>query len=222
MIYETLQTRRFVRRYDNTVDISESLIDSLLRKTWEVTPSKNNFMPYSVHVIGQGSENQKYKDLTYSNCLAQEAKADNVDINTIMAERYNRHPDHFPSYYNIVSCSYLLIFTTRVETILSPYQQAAVNSGRNFEALDESRLKNSSSFEMGLFVNAFSGMCLENQLNVSLIGCLPSNLSKWKDFPFLTNQPIMLMTVGKAKSVLPQVRPDDLRPNYDRIVNFIR
>ena len=48
MIYETLQTRRFVRRYDNTVDIPESLIDSLLRKTWEVTPSKNNFMPYSV------------------------------------------------------------------------------------------------------------------------------------------------------------------------------
>jgi hypothetical protein len=116
----------------------------------------------------------------------------------------------------------LLIFTTRVETILSPYQQSAVNRGRNFEALDESRVKNSSLFEMGLFITAFSGMCLENQLNVSLIGCLPSNLSKWKDFPFLTNQPRMLMTVGKAKSVLPQVRPDDLRPNYDRIVNFIR
>ena len=220
MIYETLQTRRFVRRYDNTVDIPESLIDSLLKKTWEVTPSKNNFMPYSVHVIGQGSENQKYKDLAYLNCLGNEAKADNVDINNIVAERYSG--GYLPFYSNILSCSYLLIFTTRVETILSPHQQDAVKRGRNFEALDVSRLNHSSSFEMGLFVTAFSGMCLENQLNVSLIGCLPSNLSKWKDFPFITNQPRMIMTVGKAKSLLKQVRPDDLRPNYDRIVNFIR
>jgi hypothetical protein len=220
MIYETLQTRRFVLQYDNTVDIPESLIDSLLRKTWEVTPSKNNFMPYSVHVIGQGSENQKYKDLAYLNCLGNEAKADNVDINNIIAERYTG--EYLPRYSNILSCSYLLIFTIRVETLLSPYQQDAVNRGRNFEALDESRLKKSSSFEMGLFVNAFSGMCLENQLNVSLIGCLPADLSKWKDFPFITNQPRIIMTVGKAKSLLKQVRPDDLRPNYDRIVNFIR
>jgi hypothetical protein len=220
MIYDTLQSRRFVLQYDNTVDIPESLIDSLLRKTWEVTPSKNNFMPYSVHVIGQGSENQKYKDLAYLNCLGNEAKADNVDINNIVAERYSG--GYLPFYSNILSCSYLLIFTTRVETILSPHQQDAVKRGRNFEALDVSRLNHSSSFEMGLFVTAFSGMCLENQLNVSLIGCLPSNLSKWKDFPFITNQPRMIMTVGKAKSLLKQVRPDDLRPNYDRIVNFIR
>lgn len=222
MIYETLQTRRFVRQYDNTVDIPESLIDSLLKKTWEVTPSKNNFMPYRVHVIGQGSENQKYKDLAYCNCLGQEAKTDNVDINTIMTERYTSDPDDLPAYYNIVNCSYLLIFTTRIETILSPHQQDAVNRGHNFEALDESRGKNSSLFEIGLFITAFSGMCLENQLNVSLIGCLPSNLSKWKNFPFITNQPLMIMTVGKAKSLLKQVRPYDLRPNYDRIVNFIR
>jgi hypothetical protein len=177
-------------------------------------------MPYSVHVIGQGSENQKYKDLAYLNCLGNEAKADNVDINNIVAERYSG--GYLPFYSNILSCSYLLIFTTRVETILSPHQQDAVKRGRNFEALDVSRLNHSSSFEMGLFVTAFSGMCLENQLNVSLIGCLPSNLSKWKDFPFITNQPRMIMTVGKAKSLLKQVRPDDLRPNYDRIVNFIR
>ena len=144
MIYETLQTRRFVLQYDNTVDIPESLIDSLLRKTWEVTPSKNNFMPYSVHVIGQGSENQKYKDLAYLNCLGNEAKADNVDINNIIAERYTG--EYLPRYSNILSCSYLLIFTIRVETLLSPYHQDAVNRGRNFEALDESRLKKSSSF----------------------------------------------------------------------------
>ena len=38
-----------------------------------------------IDLIGQGSENKKYKDLAYLNCLGQEAKSDNVDINTIIA-----------------------------------------------------------------------------------------------------------------------------------------
>ena len=222
MIYDTLKTRRFVRKYDNTVDIPESLIDSLLRKTWEVTPSKNNFMAYNVHVIGQGLENQKYKEATYLNCLGNEAHGDGININDIIPQRYSTY---LPNYSNILSCSYLLIFTMRLETEPSPMIQWSVNRGHNFEALDESKLDHLvplSAFEIGLFADAFGGMCLENDLDVSVIGCFSKDLSTWTDLPFITRKPVMTMTVGKAKEYLQRPRPHDLRPNYEKIVNFIK
>ena len=222
MIYDTLKKRRFVRKYDNTVDIPETLINSLLQKTWEVTPSKNNFMAYTVHVIGQGPDNQKYKDATYLNCLGNEAHGDGININDIIPQRYSTY---LPNYSNILSCSYLLIFTMRLETEPSPMIQWSVDRGHKFEALDESKLKNLvslSSFEVGLFADAFGGMCLENDLDVSVIGCFSKDLTTWKDLPFITRKPIMTMTVGKAHTYLPQPRPNDLRPNYEKIVNFVK
>lgn len=222
MIYDTLKNRRFVKKYDNTADIPETLIDALLRKTWEVTPSKNNFMAYTVHVIGQGPDNQKYKDATYINCLGNEARGDNVDINNIIAQRYSTY---LPNYSNILSCSYLLIFTMRLETEPSPMIQWSVNRGHVFEALDESKLDHLipvSAFEIGLFVDAFGAMCLENDLDVSVIGCFSKDLTTWKDLPFINRKPVMTMTVGKGQEYLPRPRSHDLRPNYERIVNFVR
>ena len=222
MIYDTLKNRRFVLKYDSTVDIPESLIDSLLRKTWEVTPSKNNFMAFTVHVIGQGPDNQKYKEAAYLACLGNEAHGDNIDINNIIAERYSTY---LPAYSNMLSCSYLLIFTMRLETQPTEMIQWQLSRGHKFEALDESTLDYltpTSAFEVGLFADAFGGMCLENSLDVSVIGCFPKDLSKLTELPFITRKPIMTMTVGKGLEYNTRPRPHDLRPNYERIVNFVK
>jgi len=222
MIYGTLKNRRFVLKYDSTVDIPESLIDSLLRKTWEVTPSKNNFMAYTVHVIGQGPDNQKYKDATYLNCLGNEARNSNIDIANINAQRYSTY---LPRYSNILNCSYLLIFTMRLETEPNFKVQQAIAKGHVFEAVNESKLDGHyamSSLEVGLFTSVFNGLLLENGIDSSFIGCFSKDLTKWKDLPFITRKPIIIMTVGKGKHYTQQSRPDDLRPNYERIVNFVR
>lgn len=223
MIYDTFKKRRFVRVYDNTVSIPETLINSLLQKTWEVTPSKNNFMPYTIHVIGPGPDNQKYKNATYINCLGNEATGDGIDFDKIIEERYSHD---LPNYSNILSCSYLIIFTMRLETQPSPFIQWAVSRGHKYEALDQSKLGiliPTAAFEMGLFADTFSGMCLENDLDVSIIGCFSKEIKKWKEhLPFITQEPVMTMTVGKAHEYLVQPRPHDLRPNYERIVNFVK
>ena len=224
MIFDTLNKRKYVREYDTEADIPESLINSLLQKTWKITPSKNNFMPYTVHVVGP--KHQKYKELTFLNAVSNETKTD-----TISLEEYNKRYSHLkPNYANILSCSYLLIFTMRLETDPNPFQKMLIERGHKYEAVDEDRLNSlysTASLEVGLFADAFSAQCLEHDIDISFTGCFQKDVAKWKDIPFVTRRPILLMTVGKGKVYREDIIKHseleklDLRPDYNKIVNFV-
>lgn len=222
MIFDTLEKRKYVKEYDTSANIPEHLIDQLLQKAWKVTPSKNNFMPYTVHVLGP--EHQKYKDLVYLNCAGNEVKSDNVTIK----EYKQRYQNNLPNYANILSCSYLLIFTMRLETNPNPFQKRCIDQGNKFEAVTEEKLNDLypiASLEVGLFTDAFSALCLENDIDVSFTGCFHRDVSKWNNIPFVKRKPIILMTVGKAKVYREDLKKyglyeDDLRPDYNRIVKW--
>ena len=222
MIYETLKNRRYVLEYDTTADIPQSLIDSLLQKTWKVTPSKNNFMPYTIHVVGP--EHQHYKNSVFLKALGNESMGDNVKDPLKM-----RYSEHLPNYANILNCSYLLIFTMRLETDPNPFQKFLIDKGHKYEAVDESKLQNLyaiASLEVGLFTSVFNALLLENGIDSSFTGCFYRDVSEWKDVPFVKRTPIILMTVGRGKVYLEDIKNDlqkqDLRPNYERIVNFVK
>ena len=216
MIDKILKKRRYVREYYSSADISQSLIDSLLQKTWKVTPSKNNFMPYTIHVVGP--KHQNYKDLVFLNCASNEGLTDG--LNNPLEQRYKHD---LPNYANILSCCYLLIFTMRLEDKPNPFQKMLIKKGHRYEAVDEHRLNElyaTASIEVGLFADCFSALCLQNNIDVSFVGCFYRDLDKWKDIPFVTRQPILLMTVGKGK-VYKKILKNDQRPDYNRIVNFV-
>ena len=220
MIEELLKNRKYVSKYDTDANISESLIDSLLEKTWRVTPSKNNFMPYTIHVLGP--RHQKYKELVFQHCLTAEGNFDNVE--DVLKERHQNKP---PNYANILNCSYLFIFTMRLETQLNQQQQDAVKSGHRYLAANRSRLDELlpiASLEVGMFINTFSALCLEHNIDTSLTGCFSHNIKKWKAIPFVKRTPIIIMTAGKAKIYRQDFAREnyELRPNYERIVNFVK
>jgi hypothetical protein len=218
MIYDTLQKRRYVLEYDHTADIPKSLIDSLLKQAWKVTPSKNNYMPYTVNVIGP--EYQEYKKAVFLNCFRNQAMVDNTTMEEIKTHR------GLPRYSNILNCSYVLILTMRLETQPNLYQQYCLDRGQVHTSTNPKTLNNGysiASFEAGLFLDAFGGMCLEHDIDTSFTGCFQKDLESWKDVPFIKTQPIMIMTVGKGIKYrdLEQTAQFDLRPDYERIVNFI-
>lgn len=220
---DVLKNRKAVREYDSTVKLSDSLIDSLLKQVWKVTPSKNQFMPYTVHVLGP--EHQAYKELVYKNCLSNENKNDNIaDCET------TRYQKNLPLYANIRNCSHLLIFTLRLEDKPNVAQQRAIAKGQRHEATNElllDTLSSTASVEVGMFSDALSILCLENNIDVSYTLCFHKNLDYWKNLPFVTRKPLLLMTLGKGKTYrtdwLAQrgVLQHDLRPAYERIVNFV-
>lgn len=224
MTYDILKSRKYVLEYDKDAQISESLIEFLLQKAWSVTPSKNNFMPYTVHVVGP--QQQNYKDLVFLNCLSNEGLKDK--IKDPLSSRYSKE---LPKYANILNCSYLIIFTMRLEDKPNLYQQMLINKGHKYEAVDESKLDDlyaMTSLEVGLFADSLSIMCLEKGIDVSFTGCFHRNLEYWKNIPFVTRKPILIMTLGKAKKYYKDdIEKDslvcqDFKPDYNRIVNFVK
>ena len=220
MIEELLKNRKYVTEYDSDADVSASLIDSLLQKTWALTPSKNNVMPYIIHVLGP--EQKKYKELLFEHCLETEGDCDK--IKNPLAERYQ---DNLPNYANILSCSYLFIFTMRLETQPNSHQLEAIKHGHTYLAVNRSKLDQLlpiASLEVGMFINTFSALCLEHNISTSLTGCFSSNLKKWKKIKFVKRTPIIIMTAGKAKTYRQDLikKNCDPRPDYERIVNFVR
>lgn len=222
MIYDTLKLRKEAREFDPNFKIPQDLMDSMLKKTWEVTPSKNNFMAYTVHVLGP--EHTEYKEEAYKLCYKNEGIRDEADMS-------RRYTDRLPQYANILTCSHLLIFTLRLEDQPSPYQIRSMVRGKRYEAVNDDTLRDmypTCSLEVGMFVNALSGLCLENEIDVAFTLCFRKNIAEWAALPFVTKTPLLIMTLGKGVVYTRDFNkqfgnPSDFyRPNYERIVNFVK
>jgi hypothetical protein len=216
-IYKEFKKRRAVREFDTTANIPKETINLLLRQAWKVTPSKNNFMAYNIFVVGP--EHQNYKNIAYQNCLSNEAKTDKVSL----AEAQARYTEFLPFYSNILTCSYLLIFTMRLEDQPNLYHKAAMARGHRYEAFSEKTLPtihSCVSLEVGMFSDVFGGLCMERGIDVSAVLCFRKELNYWRDLPFITRVPVLLMPIGKAKKYkgIQSINP---RPNYERIVKFV-
>jgi hypothetical protein len=222
MIDELLQKRRYVREFYKEADIPKELINSLLEKTWKVTPSKNNFMPYKVHVLGP--EHEEYKEKVFFKCSHTEMQ--NSKAYDFMKEIFDKNPQN---YANILSCSYLLIFTLRPEQNLNELQKFLKDIGHcDWSASDEKRINkvaSVASLEVGLFADCFSALCLYHNIDVSFVGCFPKKISDWEDLPFITHSPLLIMPIGKGKKYRDEEdfvkKGFDPKPDYHRIINFI-
>lgn len=222
MLEKILEKRKYVMDYNKTITIDKSIINDLLYKAWKVTPSKNNFMPYKVHVVGPKQAGTKHK--IYKKCLANESRGDDTDAK----RRYTK--DNLPNYRNILSCSHLLVFTLRHESDPNPFQKWLIDRGHNYPAADENRIHECYSIamlEVGLFAAAFGALCLEQDIDNSFTGCFPSELKKWQDIPFVDQTPLLLMTVGKGEVYRRDIiqytehEKDDWKPNFEKVVNIL-
>jgi hypothetical protein len=219
MIDNVLKDYKYVKTYNRSKDVPQSVIDDLLQRTWKVTPSKNNFMPYKLHVLGP--QHQDLKDKVYEKALKHQDDQDHLTVPSLK----------LPRFHNIVSCHYLLIFTQRVEDQPNAHQQELIALGRNYTQTDPNKLGEhygNALLEIGMFCNTFAGLCIESKMDISYTLCFPKQLDQWQDdgFEFLDQVPIFIMTAGKAQTYLQDEYTKkellDLRPNYDRIVNFVK
>src|SRR6056300_946445 len=97
-IDEILSQRKHVMEFDKSVPPApKELIDTLLRRAWKVTPSKNNFMPYKVNVLGP--EHQDEKNHLYNNSLGSEKYANSHNPIADAKDQLSN-----PAYACIASC----------------------------------------------------------------------------------------------------------------------
>lgn len=225
-----MENYKYVFEFDDK-EVDPNLIDSALNYAWKVTPSKNNFMNYSVHVIGP--DNYKLKKLLYNKCLEQQMFSSGENFDSLDEyEMYCEKQKITPLFKNILSAPYVLIYTQRVETLFNKSQQVNIEKGIVFEQTFPIGTKKyngankTARLEVGMFSANLSNQCLQAGLDVSYIGCMPSELEKWQEeeWSFITDIPIIIQLIGYGKIYkkdifLPQY---DLKPDFERIVNFVK
>lgn len=205
--------------YDEEADIiKKSDIVDLLKKTWEITPSKNNLMPWQVFVIGP--DNQNYKNIVYNICSKNEDIANSV--NEYKDNDYIKGRN--PAYANIKSCQYLLIMTQRLSGPLNAYQQKQWDNGVFYDSYTEEGLADSENticIECGIFGANFSALAIEKEIDTSYTLCFTGKIKYWKELPFINRPVTLLMTIGHGKKYRKNIIFNDPKPNFERIVKLI-
>lgn len=222
---------KYALEYNTTHRIDLEFILNAFKAAWLETPSKNNFMPYRVHVLGP--EFVKEKEEIYWLCLGNETKAngniitDRDQLKQYQERMYSIKP---ASYYNIINAPYVLIFTQRIEDKPNQFQQSLINNGYVYEQMarygpKKENAKKNAYIEIGMFSTNFASICLNNEIDVSHTLCFPGDKKDWpqKHFSFLDSHPILIMTVGKGK-IYRTARDQaiDPKPDFDRIVNIVK
>jgi len=219
---------KYALEYDTKHKIDPEFIQDALKASWLETPSKNNFMPYRVYVLGP--EFAKEKEEVYWLCLGNETKANgNIITDRDQLKQYEQTHDR-PFYANIRSAEYLLIFTQRVEDKPNQFQQRLLDKGYVYEQMATDGVKKENArknafIEIGMFSTNFAGICLNNGIDVSYTLCFPGDKKYWpqEHFSFLDSHPMLIMTVGKGSDYRsPEMQDADPKPDFDRIVNIVK
>ena len=109
---EFLDKRRHVRQWMDEYP-EKSVIESVLWKAWKVTPSKQNFIPYTVTILGPDKAIEK--ELVWG--LSRKNK---IDVNESNKEGW-KEPGDNPDYDYIKTAPYVVIFSQRSPCKPTPY-----------------------------------------------------------------------------------------------------
>jgi len=225
---------QYVCEYDTNGYIDKQFVEKALHTAWLHTPSKNNLMPYKIHVLGP--EFVEEKEELYWLCLSNETKANNNQIisrSDLKDYELNMHikgHGDYPAIRNIVSAPYVLIFTQRIEDTPNQLQQDRINRGHVFEQMatngpKKENARKVSYLEIGMFSTNFASICLDNGIDISHTLCFPGDLKDWPKeyFSFLDSHPMLIMTAGKGKRYRCNTdRQKDPKPDFDKIVKITK
>lgn len=217
-----LQNYQYVMEYDTNAEVDPKIIENVFKEAIRTTPSKQNMMPYKVHVIGP--EHLKIKQAISKKTRKKQDNENDDKAKDVRSTTYQTD--------NICTAPYVLMFTQRIETQPSEIYRNLMSKGFYFEQTDLKNPNNAqtvSIIETGMFAYAISNLFLQHKLNVSYTQCFDPELENWSEseFSFLEMPVWLIMTVGKGKIYrrqhYPYLTPDiDHKPEWDRIINFIK
>ena len=240
MNYSHMHKFQYVMNYDTENLPDPFIIKQSLYEAWATTPSKQQFMPYNIFVLGP--DDKKVKEMIYYKALVKEYQTNfpkwDVDVSDHLAvEKAFLSHRSLPQYLNYKTAPYILICTQRVEDQINPFNKIQISNGFNFEQITrewqtdpkrKNRAQGLAMIEIGMFTQAFSNLCLKHNIDISHTRCLPTTMDFWTEpeFSFLENPPQLIMSAGFGKEYRRDFYPDlthgmDYRPNFERIVKFI-
>jgi|TARA_B110000495_G_scaffold60709_1_gene51584 hypothetical protein len=226
MIFEHLDKRKHVYEYRQDDIPSQNTIEDLLRKTWKVTPSKQNVMPYKISVLGPDANITKQK--VYNKVVSNDKRMSVEGLKEGAVTQTSTEIN--PHYRHILHNPYLIVFSQRVcsDKDINPFYKSKIKTGQFMEQASEKWLgdiRSSTSFEAGLFAQNLASLCLEQDIHCSFTGCFSGNVKKWSDIDFVDYDVLMLMSLGKAKTfrrefMSQETSDQDYKTAFENVVKF--
>ena len=220
---ELLDKRRHVREWMDEYP-EKSVIESVLWKAWKVSPSKQNFMPYTVTVLGP--DRAKEKELVWG--LSRKNKK---HINESHKDGW-KEPGHNIDYDYIKTAPYIVIFSQRAPCEPTPFIKFCLSQTYDhYEQMHdtEKELKSilkTSAIEVGLFAANLTAFCLEAGIDTCYTSCFPDYVKDWAEVPIITHNPLLIMGLGYCKvsrreSMNPKASELDRKPEPEEIIKWI-
>lgn len=197
-IADTYRARNQTRHYDQIKIPSKEQIEEILSETYDLVMSKQNLMPYKVHVLGP--EHREIKEQIY--ILSTEVEYPDEQLrNKWRLNRFRIHEEHFevqkrfPPGNSQLFAPYLVFFEARRPNPNPLVQRYMDGEGemdyRDIRAYDNGQ----SKLEIGMFAALMSGVVVDKGLNCSFTGCInPVKMAEifdWVEVP-----PLLSMSIG--------------------------
>ena len=172
----------------------KKLMDSLLKKTFKIVPSKQSLVPYKIVVLGPDSE------------LKRQMKK--------VCKKY------FQPAYELNS-PYVLVFTEREIKKVSPSVQRKIWRKHPYRIRKIGECIKEKSVEVGMFATIFTELCLENELSIGYTLCFPNKINEnFKDEIMITD-PLLILSVGYSNQKKSVKISDEYKPDLEDILQWI-
>ena len=213
--FDLLETKRaHVAKYSDRMP-DRKIIEEALYKAWKTTPSKNNAMPYQVHVWTK----QEHKEEIHK-----------LSVRNHNENRQHTNPKNNPYFLHIKTAPYLISVHGRVATPNKYFKTLIDNEGLYFDWADEkamNRIKATTSLEVGMFFANLSLYLLEEGLDVSYNGCFKRDVKLWQEAGLdVKYKPLAMMSIGHAESYRKEKinmleEKFDIKPELKEIIKWI-
>ena len=199
-LMEAFSERRQTRYFDQERQPPKEAIQEILDETFDLVMSKQNLMPYSVHILGPDKFEEKEAMYELS-CKVE--YPDEEKRNEWRMNRYRLHKEHFepnkrfPNGNSQLFAPYVLVLCPRQpkpNPLVQSYLDGAVPH-MNYTDLDKALTGGQAKVEIGMFAAILGGIAVEKGLSVSYTGCINSgrlhDLMDWLD-----HEPVVSISLG--------------------------
>ena len=217
---ENIYKKRIQTQTWNDKIPSKKLINSLLKKTYELVPSKQNIVPYQIIIWGPNIKKDDFRDFCrYGTDMTNDFKKGTSQL----------------------LAPYVLFFCTREINDINGMVLRTLKKGHTHPILEKDadllgienppEIKN-LGIEIGMFGSLLTGFCIEENLNVSYTLCMPPSAydindkcipnNEWKSFGFKPGQVLFSMSIGYGNQEKSGRSKDELKPPIENILNWVK
>ena len=200
MIEDIYAKRELCKVFTKDIPDSDTMM-SIIQKTHRLVPSKQNLMPYKIHVLGPDCVN--FKEELFKITSGTDSK-----VNTNFQ----------------VFAPYVLIFTCRLANP-NPHVQRQIENGHQYkscfpETYNSNSCVRKAYLEVGKWSTIFSGLCLEKSIDISYTKCFSFDKKDWTTLPFVKDNPIFVVSAGYHDKTQVMKIPGETKPDFDEVVCF--